>query len=376
MISVLLDGSPVYFSRILINKNLKPTKNSLVLVTNGSLFSFSKLYKTLLVKFGSELIFNGYVSELSISRTKNQNQVELIATDFETIPFDRIWSNSYSGVPVPFIIADVIASVTNDLSGTKISRINVKFVGKPRTDGIQVTVKNAPEIEFSVLDWKNNTPKYQQYVSLPNDYKFPNISFTGVSKPVYEWLKELSNDVYHQQIGVSFVYFLDENLNFVWFAPNSGLYSDLILKSTYNIKYSTEDEVNYLIAYCGDDLNGAPIYISYYKENSGSPNLKDAYKQWADISQIVQSLGISDNNQFRNKAKEIGMSRAKAYFNRLDSGKLSGSFESNERLARVGQIFVLNHVELSLSKKCLITSENIEVDKNNIIFRYTFEEVV
>lgn len=376
MIYVYINDQLVGFDTLSINKTIKASPNSAEIVTHPSVYDKINTGDEIKIYHGTTLIFFGYVDNKGITSTPTTITCRINARDYDSIPFSRIFPKSFTNLPVPLIIGDLIASVSNTLTGTKLTSINVKFVGYPRTDGIQVTKLSAPQIEFTIDDWKRNTSKYQQYVNLSSEYKFPNVSVYSLNRPVLDFISTLLSPDF---LGLEnrYVVYLDETKTFI-FKRVETLVSELqYLSSEYEISFTGDEQFNFVIAYLGNDLNNNPIYMYEYKDLSGTPNIKETLKQWADIAEIVRKQGITDNVQFRRKCIELGKARANALFYQYSYGKRTGSFTVRTKSYYVGQSLLIKFKYSSETIPVLITDERISFSqRDGLNYRYSFEEVV
>jgi len=358
------------------SKSDKPVNNKLTIVLppehykDFSIDDYGYLYTS-----DDVLLFNGYLVNISLNISSSSPQTVLSFFDKESLMFNRNWSETVTNA-APLIIGSVLSKVTNDLEGSKLSRVTIKYVGYPRTDGIQVTVTNHPEIEFTNEDIANETQAYLDYVNLPAEDKFTSITYGAMMKPVFEWVKELSQPQNTKTNNV-YVWYLDENDIFRWYAtssitspPTEHLYID------YTIESKQESSVNFIIAYLGDDLNGAPIYIYKYKEYSGTPNIQESIKDWADIARDLKEE-YTDNDAFRAAVEEKGYARARSYFESLTLGKTTGTFALKEPKYRVGDLLQITHAFGNESYHVLIKSVSVSYDiKRGTSYKYEYEEVI
>ncbi len=362
--------------KLSFNKSDKPRNNKLSFAIPIDYYSVFSIDDDVFVYSNDgTLLFNGYVVGVSLDINTANPLLNISAFDKESLMFNRIWSETVTE-SAPIIIGQVLSKVTNDLEGSRLSRVTIKFVGYPRTDGIQVTTTEHPEIEFTVEDIANNTQAYQDYVNLPSSDKFKRITYGAMMKPVYEWVRDLSQD---KNTGVNkvFVWYLDENNIFRWYAtssitnpPTEHLFVD------YKLETKQEDKVNFIIAYLGDDLNGAPIYIYAYKDYSGTPNIQESIKDWADIARDLKDE-YTNNTAFREAVKERGYARARAYFESETLGRISGEFTLYEPKYRIGDILNITHAYGVDAYKIIIKNVNVSFDlKKGEVYTYGFEEVI
>ena len=322
------------------------------------------------------LLVNTYVVNKTLNITSSTPQLTISAFDKESLMFNRNWSEVFTNTEAPLIIGSVISKVTADIKGVNLTRVNVKFVGYPRTDGIQVTKTNHPEIEFTIEDMEANTAAYQAYTSLGASEKFQTLSsFGGNFKPIYEWVRELSQPK-NTGIEKNFIWYLDEDNYFRWYQVDGTVDASKYLYIDYQLTKKQDDKVNFIIAYLGDDLNGNPIYIYSYKEYSGTPNIQESIKDWADIARDLRDQ-YTDNTAFREAVKEKGLARARAYFETETLGRITGSFTVPTYDYRIGQTLKISHAYGSDSYKVIIKALSLTYDmKKGPRYTYEFEEII
>ena len=324
----------------------------------------------------NQLLTNAYVVNKTLTVDATNPTLVISAFDKESLMFNRNWSEIFTNTEAPIIIGSVLSKVTNDIRGVHLSRVNIKFVGYPRTDGIQVTTTNHPEIEFTIEDIANNTQAYQDYVNLPSSDKFQSISSFGANfKPVYEWVKELSQPK-NTGLEKTFVWYLDENNVFRWYRVDSPAETEKYLYVDYQLTKKQDDKVNFIIAYLGNDLNDNPIYIYAYKDYSGTPNVQESIKDWGDIARDLRDA-YSDNTAFREAVREKGLARARAYFESETMGRIRGTFTIPKYEHRLGEVLKISHHYGSDSYKVVIKGLSLTYDtKKGPRYTYDFEEVI
>ena len=356
-------------------KSFERSANRLNFIANPQVFYDLNINDTVLVyDDAGTLIYNGFVVKRTLSYSNGMANTQIIAHDKESLLFNRIWSESFSSTESPLILGSIAAKITNDFEGINLTQLNIKYVGYPRTDGIQVTKTEHPEIEFTHDDVINNTAAYQAYVSLPDTEKFKKIDYGGFMKPVFDWFKDLSqpNNTGVQQ---NFVFFIDENLNLKWYSTSSISNPTTVqLFDNFTITDSQETKVNFIIAYLGKDLNGAPIYTYAYKDYSGAPNIQETIKDWADIARDLKDQ-YSDNSAFRERVKEIGKDRARSYFETMTLGMIEGNLTEVDYVYRLGDVLNIVMPDKKTSYRVKIKKMTYSWDmQTGEKFKYDFEQ--
>jgi len=333
-----------------------------------------------------KILFVGLVSDYGVKYTvQGTITFELTCLDSEYVAFNKVWSEQFDGTHetdrAPFIIGKILSNTAISINGDGSTKVGVKFVGYPRTDGIQVTRPdtNYSYIEFTYDDILNNTAAYQSYVSIPEEDKFPKIPFSFNFKGVKEWINELSQidivntatelDNNNPKIKRAMFHYLDVDNNFIWFSretPNDS--NDIITLNDvleFNLQQKISDNINFIIAYLGKDYNDAPVYIYEYNDYSGTPNTNESIRTWTDIERDKKKIySDTQNDELREAMRKAGKARARELFKLYSEGIIKGSMKLvNTDVSTIGSIITINLPEYGYNSiKARVISESYAFD--------------
>ncbi len=377
-------------------KSDKQTMNSLEIQLNPNATIIStfeandgvNLYKD------SELLFAGIISDFSLTYdVSGTKQFSLTCLDSEYVAFNKVWSESFSGDNeidrAPLIIGKVLSNASIKINGGGTTNVGIKFVGYPRKDGIQVTRPNGGDqssIEFTYEDLENNTSAYQTYVALSEDYKFPKIAFAFNFKGIVEWINELSQldiintstelDNKTNPIKRAMFHYLNNSNEFIWFARTGEEEPDYIITVDevlqLNLKSKISDNINFIIAFLGNDYDNKPVYIYRYNDYSGTPNTNESIRSWTDIARDKKEIySDTQNDELRAAMRVAGFARADEIFKLRGEGIITGTIKTkytNEYM--IGDIITLSLSSLGYSSvRCRITQESYSFSLSNGLFK-------
>lgn len=375
---IFKDNIVAYPFKANISKSLDLKNNTATLDLPFELFGVIDSQDSFIVlKEDNNILFRGYVTGYNFDYEKSNISFSVEGIDKLSLITNRLTTGSFNNndekSTAPLIIGRLISKVTNDLKGVQFSRVNIKFVGYPRTDGIQVTTTAQPQIQFTIEDMETNSPSWQQYVNLQSVHKFPKINYGVYAKPMYDTIKELLQENF---IGNKkrYVFDIDIDDNILLYAQDT-ITSQFEVQAPFKIKRSQEGEVNFLTIYCGDDLNNTPIHTYAYKDFSGNPNIQESYRNWSDIARDLKPQ-YTNNTEFRNACISRARARAQEYFMSLTKGELTSEITLYDNIFNLGDVINLKFYNYTsfigkVEKKIISFSM-----KNGYEYKYSFKEVV
>jgi hypothetical protein len=360
-----------------------------------------------LTKDLSYLLFAGRVVEFKCVTSEKDSPITLKCSDATYIAMNKLYVGDEIDT-IPNLISRVIALVNHGLPARK--KITAEQSSTlPTPDGFVASVRSDASA-------------------------FPSTRVTKVFKPAYEVINELSQPT---QTGeeTPYRFHVNRENRFTWFYPQDSarhvieegaqtpltvVYTHPITKTertvvdpnTHRVKSvdltrAVYDIVNFIIYKAGVDLNDTQILGFKYDTTSGSPTVKDSFRNWEEIARNVklaeknvgnltyvkedeytiantsgttawgQSYSSSSdyNEKFVNFCKRIAESRAEGEFRKTGSPRWRGrvevrgenNFDANDPIiftsARHGiqKVFMrITEVSHNISKNGWFTSLQLE----------------
>lgn len=139
---------------------------------------------------------------------------------------------------------------------------------------------------------------------------FPDINVSGVFKPVYDWVRDLSQIEYTNTVaeqadallyGRPFIFWIDEDNEFHWVFPDDVEDSTLTVGTdnifSEKLNKRIRDTINMILFSAGDDLNGVGIYDYFYDDATDAKGLKMRYVPMTNIAKdmLEEDYGASHN---------------------------------------------------------------------------------
>lgn len=403
-------------------ENFEPTNNKCTLVFAGRAISqmyesnvfkpqendrvvvyVKKVVDNVSVAFdGDDVIWTGKFVDLGRTINADSRTATWNILDYEYDVFARFHKKAYSGLNLrtPFVLADMIKEVSEDDLGTGEFKVNFKYVGYPRTDGIQVTRPNGGDqssIEFVQSDIDGNTLAYQNYTALAEVVKFPVIEPTMINKPTFEWVQELSSSIWtnseteqandDRKATKNYVFRIS-NQDVLWYYPLSNIAITIDGNSAVlstNNQTQEEGSVNFLILEAGEDFNGEPIFTYIIDQSSTSTTQKERYDNQVklagkntdydnDYHSLRLQYTVSTNTEFRAKVRELAQSYAEYWFRNYGRGKQENTLTIPFTPITINEIvrfqlhnfptldFVIKGVNHNISRGTATTTLNLEED--------------
>jgi len=284
----------------------------------------------------SDLLLIGELQDIDTVLEDKKSTLKLKCVDRTYILLNRIWSKTYSisqEKNAPEIIQEIIR-VTTDLStksdnelfdddGNKggIYEVDARLDSDGSGTGFIETDRpsqGTPDTDTSLFPSGDNT-------------KFPYISFAKSTKPVYEWINDLSTIQYCNTpdeqdptvTSASLVvkramrYYVDELYRFHWFYPTEtpALYmtdgtitaispdTSKHLINSIKGKYSVFDIVNFVIFRAGTDMNGAQILG--YELDTNALQLKPTFRPLVKIAEKMKKDDYDAGNLTRSANGDV-----------------------------------------------------------------------
>jgi len=288
-------------------------KNGVFLPKSGDLMVFySKEVFTNDTEFSdSDILWTGLFIDHDYNETSSDGAITLQVIDLGFKIFNRFWNRSYvsRGLRTNQIIVDIIENMSEDIDGYGEIEIDTSNIATTRNDG---------------------TP-------------FPIIEPVFITKPVHEWVTELSSrewtntpdELLGEEVIKKPMLFKILGAKAYWIEqPTTSIFT--ISNTTYvnSMKQSTQEEgeVNYLILDCGEDFDSRPIKAYLFNEESTSSITKERFESVPKIAGINQSYdndyhslrkdySLTTNTDFRKAVRKLAESRKAYWFNEFGKGK-------------------------------------------------------
>jgi len=251
-----------------------------------------------------DLIMSAEITEIGYSLEEQKSTIILNCTDKTYLLLNKLWAFNYKKslvLSAPEIIRDLIRINTTE-GKSVLGSVNADLVSN---GGYIQDTRPQSGSEF--------------------DDSFPSpITMAKVYKPVYEWIKDLSQidmtnstselDTDSGTMGCSrpMIFYIDENNKAHWEYPGTTSANYTITTgedSTYKVhsfklRRATFDMVNMVIFNAGDDFNGSGVLSYYFDPNADATQLKPTYRPWIDITKTVMSGELVENNDKYTQADD------------------------------------------------------------------------
>ena len=352
-----------------------------------------------------------YITDVKLNNDEKKSPLKVICADKTYILFNKIFAKTYlkdiDGLTTPEIVRNVV--LLSSLS------------------------KNDQDPNAFTITTNLGTSKYDINAQLVSDggyiqdtrtgktpTTFPEKSITKVWKPVYEWIKDLSQVDYTNtdaeqdtilSYGRPFIFWVDTDMAFHWIQASDVVNSSYEIVVGINDVISVSltktvfDVVNMIIFNCGTDINGHGIlhyelntgadvkglkmkYMPFlsiaedmYKDDvdnytvnadrvdSGEPPKKypsayDVKTAWSPTVDITSDANYNDT--FRTACKDKGTNRATSMLSGLASARWKGSVELYGAKYTPGTLIYLTDSRFGIYKeKIRIMDVKHTVSKSN-----------
>jgi len=236
------------------------------------------------------LIGSFYIAEFNPQHVDKAAQINVKCVDKTYVLFNRILAKAFTatdGLTAPEMIQKVIRYSSQNPEGL--------FQGTAGDAGTRYDVDARLVSESGyITDTRRNT---KEDGSANANTDFPEVELAKVWKPVYEWIKDLSqvemtNSVTEQGdvlvYGRPFIFWVDESNAFHWVYPSDTPDSTIVVGTdevrNANMSKSVFDVTNMIIYNVGDDMYGTGLYYYAVDLTSKVRTLKMRYVPMTDIS--------------------------------------------------------------------------------------------
>lgn len=230
-----------------------------------------------------------YVIEFGVDHSQNKTSIKLSCADKTYILFNRLYAKNYlasDGLTTPQVVQDVVRFSCQNQFG--------EFQGTGANSGVWYDIDAKLDSEGGYIE-----------TTRQDDSAFPTTAISKVWKPVYEWIKDLSQiektntaaeiaaTDYTQARAM--IYWVDENNRFHWIYPTDTV-TDTITVGTdvvISVKMTKKvfDSVNMIIFNAGTDVYGTGIWNYSVDTTSNIRTLKMRVVPMVDIA---ESLILAD----------------------------------------------------------------------------------
>lgn len=239
------------------------------------------------------LLFSGRVVEFGVESTPDKTPIKIMCSDSSFIVLNKLWVGDETGTP-PEIIQSVLGWVNDG-----VSKAEDKVSYALTTSGGYIAAQTSSSTTFS------------------------DINVAKVFKPAYEVIQDVSQP---DRTGeeVPYRFHIDKDNKFHWFYPNDAAKHMVVEGATtaqtltykhpitevaittadtnihrvksIKMKNAVYDIVNYIIYKAGEDMNGNQVLFFAYDPTSGSPVIKDSFRNWEDIARAMKSADAAAGN--------------------------------------------------------------------------------
>lgn len=248
-----------------------------------------------------DMIFSGRVVEFEVDANADSCKLKLQCSDSSFIALNKLWVGDETNTP-PNLIVDVI------------NRINLN-VADPNKQ-IEATVGSG------IASLRSNGSA------------FPSYRLSKVFKPAYEVINELSQPEVTGEI-VPYRFHVDKDNVFQWFFPDDSAEHVLVEGATgpqsatyqhpvttlpesvtdshahkitrHKLKKAVYDITNFIIFKAGEDMDNVQIMDFQYDTMTGSPVLKEAFRNWEDIARTLKDQEYRAGNLTHTKSDEYAL---------------------------------------------------------------------
>jgi hypothetical protein len=224
-----------------------------------------------------------YVIELGVNHQTNNTQVKLTCADKTYILFNRVFAKGFTlseGLTAPEIIQKVIRFAAQSTNGP--------FYGSGSDSGVKYEVDARTVSEGGYMQDTRNDSSV-----------FPEVAISKVWKPIYEWIKDLSQIEYTNsstEISTNalvhtraFIFWIDEENRFHWVYPTDTVDSSVVVGTdkviSLQLTKKVFDVVNMIIFNAGTDMYGTGIWNYEIDTTSSVRTLKMKVLPMVDIAE-------------------------------------------------------------------------------------------
>jgi len=238
-----------------------------------------------------------FITDIGISSGEKSAPIKIVCVDKTYKIFNKIFAKTFitdEGLTTPQLIQKIIqlsAQSSNVSSSTYTGTNNVLYDIKAEL------VSDGGKIQDTRDD----------------NSAFPVKAMTKVWKPVYEWIKDLSQIDYLNSenelttnslvYGRPFIFYVDEFNECHWFEQSDTIDSNLIVGQdnfiSHSMTHAVFDVKNMLIFNCGEDMNGHGI-LDYQLDLTS--NIKGLKMQYLPFVNITKDFKTTDYNKYTVKA--------------------------------------------------------------------------
>ena len=212
-----------------------------------------------ITRTSSQLLLTGQITQISNVFSEAGAQQKITAADRTVLLLGGLWSFTYENQNP----SEIIISVVEQVSGGEVTTSNVatSTVGGPA---------------------------------------FADITqFSFVFKPVYDWVKELSQPEYTGE-DRGYMFYVDKDNDLHWFYPSQTSDGTLIegTDNIYDIKLKRNNNkiVNMVVFNAGQDLNGNGV-LWYYQDTTSRSNVLHAkFQPMTDLGRDLIKAEITSGN--------------------------------------------------------------------------------
>jgi len=243
----------------------------------------------------SDLIGVYYVKEFGGRGTSSGIRIRLSCVDKTYVLFNRVWSQVYDvgdGYNAPKLVQKIIRHTSENVAG--------QFEGTGEDIGVFYDIDAKLESEGgNITDERSDGSP------------FPPKGIAKIWKPVYEWIRELSDvtainkdlEITNEDYlyGRPFIFYVDEDNSFHWFTPSfdNPTAIELGVDNIFNVNLTKQmyGTANMIIYNAGENLDGRGIWGYYLYEGSNIKGLQMKVVPMTDIARdaLEADYGVGYN---------------------------------------------------------------------------------
>lgn len=253
----------------------------------------------------SDLLTTADVTETVYNRTANSSSITFKCIDKTFNLLNKIWSQSFtasSNINAPEIIKNLIRQVSNASESQSFIAFENQangVTGTKYTDGTGLFTIDARLVSEggNIQDTRPNSGGV-----------YPDVSYGQATKPIYEWIEELSKQQYTNtdaeiadddlKCPLKHLYYIDKDSSFHWFHPDSTVDYEIDESECQEIKLndSVFDVLNHIEFNSGKDLRNLDIIGSFYDTTSSEASLKSKFKAFSEIAVRLKQGEVDEGN--------------------------------------------------------------------------------
>lgn len=248
-----------------------------------------------------------YVTEFNPIHSSTQTRITLKCADKAYVLFNRVLAKAFTetdGLTAPQMIQKIVRYCSQNPDGAG------RYSGTSGDAGVtyDVDARLVSESNGGGTGYVTDTRKSTREDGSSNpDTTFPTVSMAKVWKPIYEWIKDLSQiEVTNTQTelgdilvyGRPFIFWVDPDNKFHWVYPSDTVDNTITVGTdtvySVNLTKRVFDVTNMIIYNCGTDMYNTGILDYAVDLTSNVKALKMRYVPFTDISKKWISKDYSE----------------------------------------------------------------------------------